>query len=1042
MAVMFVLHAIWSRDRLQLWGVRKTPSDRDPSKGESPRVGEGESFPASPGVLSHRELNAIAGDVWDSLLIADATEIDCTVFVPDPTVFGNASSLPDTAVSIGSVTLHALVVPALSFDAADAVDLLTAHPVGARSDIALADSVVYWSKVAWMMLELLAKQQFAPALHQVTNGLYRGCWRPIVTQPDFSERLQELIPSMPPACRAFGPEPFARSPAQWVEDFLLHAADAVIRRLLAGDDLTHALRVEPDEEWSPQMWWLRSLVHSDENLGGDPSAHTDLRQAVRTWLSKLDPAAIDRPFKTCLELETPPVSDMIGHPAKPNWRLRVWVQESQAPSRIISGTDLNEVQPNAPVLLEKPFAVTKEQVRADLRNAARHFAPLAPLAEPDGPWEAELSTDEAYQFLREATPLLLEQGIDVRLPKWWSEERPKLRMHLSLDPESSGAGVGESALPLQALVNYNWRVALGNDDLTAEELADLAAEKAPLVQVRGHWIEVRPSDLHVAVGYLRENSRGSTHLIEALRRYYLADETETGLPIAELRATGWLEEILDPTTLRTTYAEAQQPKGFTGTLRPYQQRGLGWFRFLAGHRLGACLADDMGLGKTVQLIAFWLSERESEEICGPTLLVVPMSLVGNWQRELSRFGPSLRVMVHHGLERLSGEEFIEQAIHHDVVISTYGLAHRDFEHLAAVEWHRVALDEAQNIKNPAAKQSVALRSLRATHRVVLTGTPLENRLSELWSILDFLNPGYLGNASDFRRRFAVPIERNHDADRAQRLRLLIRPFVLRRLKNDPSVQLDLPDKLEMKVYCNLTREQAALYEAVVSDMLGQVNSAGGIQRRGLILATLVKLKQVCNHPVHFLADDTSLPERSGKCNRIAEMLEEVVAEGHRALIFTQFKVMGSLLLKLLEPLLNCSILFLHGGTKQKERDALVERFQSGDPKTPILMLSLKAGGVGLNLTSANHVFHFDRWWNPAVEDQATDRAHRIGQEKQVLVHKLVCIGTLEERIDQLMERKRNLADRIIGGGEEWLTELSTDALRELITLSKEAVSED
>jgi SNF2 family DNA or RNA helicase len=398
-------------------------------------------------------------------------------------------------------------------------------------------------------------------------------------------------------------------------------------------------------------------------------------------------------------------------------------------------------------------------------------------------------------------------------------------------------------------------------------------------------------------------------------------------------------------------------------------------------------------------------------------------------------------MIHHGLDRLTGKHFVEEVPPYNVVISTYGLIHRDLEHIAAVDWYRIALDEAQNVKNPAAKQATAVRSLKAVHRVALTGTPIENRLSELWSIMDFLNPGFLGNATDFRRRFALPIERYHDDDRAGRLRHLIRPFVLRRLKSDPTIEVDLPEKMEMRVYCNLTREQAALYEATVGEMLGQIDRAGGIQRRGLILATLIKLKQICNHPAHFLGDGSSLPARSGKCDRLTDMLEEALAEGDRALVFTQFREMGDLLVRQLHESLGREILFLHGGTTRLRRDALVAAFQNPTSDNPILILSLKAGGHGLNLTAATHVFHFDRWWNPAVEDQATDRAHRIGQTRRVQVHKFICIGTLEERIDSLLEEKRALADNIVGGGEEWLTELSTDRLRELFALSRDAVTE-
>ncbi|RME39258.1 MAG: DEAD/DEAH box helicase [Planctomycetota bacterium] len=570
----------------------------------------------------------------------------------------------------------------------------------------------------------------------------------------------------------------------------------------------------------------------------------------------------------------------------------------------------------------------------------------------------------------------------------------------------------------------------------------LAEANQPLVRLRGRWIELRPEDFRAAHTFLRRHPRGQMPVREALSRCLMAEDLETGVPFAGLKAEGWVRPLLDATRFDERLLRVDQPRRFEGSLRPYQLRGLAWLVFLDRLGLGACLADEMGLGKTIQLIALWLYERESGTSPGPTLLIVPMSLVGNWQREIARFAPTLRVMVHHGMDRLAGEAFAREAADADVVICTYGLAHRDFEHLAAVDWHRIALDEAQNIKNPAAKQSIAVRALRARHRVALTGTPLENRLTELWSILDFLNPGYLGSGSEFRRRFAIPIERHRDEDRARRLRQLIRPFVLRRLKNDPAVAVDLPDKMEMKVYCNLTREQARLYESVVGDMLGQIDGAEGIRRRGLILAALVKLKQICNHPAHFLRENRADPHRSGKCERLVEMIDELLAEGDRALIFTQFREMGALLHDLFRERFHREVLFLHGGTPRAKRDEFVRRFQDSDDDVPLLILSLKTGGYGLNLTAAGHVFHVDRWWNPAVEDQATDRAHRIGQTRHVQVYKYVCVGTLEERIDALLEQKRNLADKIVGSGEDWLTELSTEKLREILTLSRDAVSEE
>jgi SNF2 family DNA or RNA helicase len=399
-------------------------------------------------------------------------------------------------------------------------------------------------------------------------------------------------------------------------------------------------------------------------------------------------------------------------------------------------------------------------------------------------------------------------------------------------------------------------------------------------------------------------------------------------------------------------------------------------------------------------------------------------------------------MVHHGPERLSGETFARQAQQSDVVITSYSLAHRDQDELTRVKWHRICLDEAQKIKNPAAAATIAIRSIYAPRRVALTGTPIENHLSELWSIMQVLNPGLLGTAGDFREKFAVPIEKLGERDRAEQLRKMIRPFILRRTKQDPTIAGDLPEKLEMKVFCNLTAEQAGLYERFVNDSLRQIDSASGIRRRGLILATLTRLKQICNHPALLENDPATLDYRSGKCERLVDMLEELLEEGDAALVFSQYREMGHILEKVIKSRLSAATFFLHGGTPAKTRDEMIQAFQAQETGAPrIFLLSLRAGGLGLNLTAANHVFHFDRWWNPAVEAQATDRAHRVGQTRTVQVHKFVCIGTMEERIDRLLSEKQALADQIVGSGDEWLTNFSTDQLREYLSLSKEAIGE-
>jgi SNF2 family DNA or RNA helicase len=588
---------------------------------------------------------------------------------------------------------------------------------------------------------------------------------------------------------------------------------------------------------------------------------------------------------------------------------------------------------------------------------------------------------------------------------------------------------------MDAIVAFDWEVALGEQRLTKRDLAALARAadaKQSLVRLRGQWVEIDPSrvgDLLDSVG-----TRAEAAARELLRAGLGIDQlgVADGVEVVGVDATavGWLSSLLDD-ALHATVEPLPTPAGFQGVLRPYQERGAGWLAFLGRLGLGACLADDMGLGKTAQLIATLLAEPTGQ----PTLVVCPVSVLGNWQRELLRFAPELRVLVHHGPDRHGDDQqgFAWRAGVHDVVLTTYSLLARDLEQLTSVAWGRVVLDEAQQIKNPATAQAKAVQQLDALRRVALTGTPVENRLSELWSIMHVLNPGLLGPARSFRERFGLPIERDGDPEATELLRRVTGPFVLRRLKTDKTIITDLPDKIETVDHCPLTREQVTLYQAVVDDLLSGADEAEGISRRGLVLAGLLRLKQVCNHPAHFLADGSPLQGRSGKLIRVEELLEEILAEGDKVLCFTQFTAWGELLRPYLQQRFGQESLWLHGGARRAARDEMVERFRDAcGPK--LFLVSLKAGGTGLNLTAASHVIHLDRWWNPAVEDQATDRAYRIGQRRTVQVHKIVAAGTVEERIDEMINAKRDLAQRIVGTGEDWLTKLSTDELRDLVAL--------
>ena len=754
-----------------------------------------------------------------------------------------------------------------------------------------------------------------------------------------------------------------------------------------------------------------------------------------------------------------------GPPADP-WRVEFLLQAKDDPSVLIPAEEVWSSNGSGLKALGHRLADPQERLLGGLGHALRLWPALEPALREAAPTSVDLMPQDAIAFVRDAAPALEQAGFGVLAPPWWNK---RLRLTLKVEPFDE-IEEGSGLFGLDGLCAYHWRIAVGDATLSLAELRELAALKLPLVMARGRWIVLRPEDVEAALAFFeRRAERGQAPAGELIREGLGAGaEAKADLPPVEIEGGGWLKELLSTNGDRKL-REVSTPTSFEGELRPYQQRGLAWLSFLSSLGLGACLADDMGLGKTVQLLALLLAEREHADRRSngwqsggstqrtatrahsgagrhrrkrlePTLLICPMSVAGNWEREAQRFAPGLRVHVHHGPERLADKWFARAARASDLVITTYALATRDRDTLAAVKWERIALDEAQNVKTIDTKQTRAIRSLPARHRVALTGTPVENRLSELHSIMDFLNPGLLGPAATFKRCYATPIERYRDEHATARLRQATGPFILRRLKTDRQIIGDLPEKIEMRVDCHLTKEQASLYEAVVEEMLQKAAQVEGIERSGIILGALMKLKQVCNHPAHLLKDRSGLHGRSGKLERLEDILAEALAEGDRTLCFTQFAEFGHTLRAHLQEHLGREVMFLHGGTSKSARDEMVQRFQAGDGPS-VFVLSLKAGGTGLNLTAANQVVHFDRWWNPAVEDQATDRAFRIGQKKNVQVRKLTCVGTLEERIDTLISRKKDLADRIVGTGESWITELDTAQLRELVTLSAGAVAD-
>lgn len=919
-----------------------------------------------------------------------------------------------------------------------ALDFLISLPEKPPHGVAFGSSLRFWTEVAKFSLELVSRQCFVPTIkedkHYHTTNC-RAVWEVVIGEED-ARRVQLLAKSMPPICRALAPPEgkSSPSPSELVFSFLNQTIDAFIRKSLSSTPLLPPRRGRQPVSLPEQ--WLRALSAQRSGLWATTEELTSFTRDMKSWLSQVQAVSPATPFRTCFRLESP-------DDGSENWRVSFHLQASDDRSLVIPAEKVWGTRSGVVTFLKRRFENPQERLLADLGRASRVFPLIEESLKTACPVAVTLDAERAYAFLRQSAPLLEQSGFGVLLPPWWQKPAARLSARLNLKPK---AKVAPGLLGIDSLVAYNWEIALGDETLTFEEFQKLADLKVPLVRVRGQWVELKQEEIEAALAFFRKKrGDGKMRLGEALRIGLGQEISEAGLPVAGMEAKGWIKDFLDKLASSSKISEIPPPATFNGELRPYQVKGLSWLAFLRQFGLGACLADDMGLGKTIQFIALMLHERADrggKSRLGPTLLICPMSVVGNWQREIERFGPSLRVMVHHGADRLSGMAFAREAKKHDLVISTYALVHRDERLFSGVKWERVALDEAQNIKNPAAKQTRAIKRLNTNQRVALTGTPVENRLSELWSIMDFLNSGYLKSAGDFHTSFVIPIEKYRNHARSETLKRVVQPFVLRRLKTDPTIINDLPEKMEMKVFCNLTQEQATLYQAVVKEMLDKIERSEGIERKGLVLSTLLKLKQVCNHPAQFIQDGSKLVGRSGKLIRLEEMLEEVLAEGDKALIFTQFAEMGMMLRTHLRDTFGCETLFLHGGATKQQRDSMVRNFQANHHGPPLFILSLKAGGLGLNLTAANHVFHFDRWWNPAVENQATDRAFRIGQKKNVQVHKFVCLGTLEERIDQMIEQKKELAESIVGTGEGWLTEMSTDQLKQVFALSREAVREE
>ncbi|MBD2523209.1 DEAD/DEAH box helicase [Nostoc sp. FACHB-133] len=983
-------------------------------------------------------------------------------YIPEESTEGTSAIFPVHSASLGLETdspqyLQPWRVEGFCLNPSEAVKFLAAIPLNAAKgeDAFLGGDLRFWSQVSRWSLDLISRCKFLPRIERQSDSAFAAKWQVLLDSAVDGTRLEKFSADMPLVCRTYQEglgngdwglgtgEEFSQSllyvnfpaePQELLLGFLNSTIDTQVRGMVGSQPPMEA-KVMASLPGGVRQW-LQGLTSASSTVNADAIEVERLEAALKAWTLPLQyQLTLKTLFRTCFQLRSPESGET-------DWTLAYFLQAADDPEFLVDAATIWNNPVERLVYENRTIEQPQETFLRGLGLASRLYPAIAPSFETEYPQSSRISPMQAYEFIKAVAWRLEDSGLGVILPpSLANREGWANRLGLKISAETPKKKQGR--LGLQSLLNFQWQLAIGGQTISKAEFDKLVALNSPLVEINGEWVELRPQDIKTAQTFFTTRKDQMALSLEDALRFSTGDtQVIEKLPVVSFEASGALQELIGALSNNQAIAPLPTPAGFKGQLRPYQERGAAWLSFLERWGLGACLADDMGLGKTVQFIAFLLHLKEQDALENPTLLVCPTSVLGNWEREVNKFAPSLKILQYHGDKRPKGKAFLEAVKKHDLIVTSYSLLHRDIKSLQSVSWQIIVLDEAQNVKNPEAKQSKAVRELEATFRIALTGTPVENRLQELWSILDFLNPGYLGNKQFFQRRFAMPIEKYGDTASLTQLRSLVQPFILRRLKSDRDIIQDLPDKQEMTVFCGLTGEQAALYQQIVEQSLVEIESAEGLQRRGMILALLIKLKQICNHPAQYLKQATLEQHNSAKLLRLEEMLEEVLAEGDRALIFTQFAEWGKLLKPYLEKQLGREIFFLYGSTSKKQREEMIDRFQHDPQGPPIMILSLKAGGVGLNLTRANHVFHFDRWWNPAVENQATDRVFRIGQTRNVQVHKFVCTGTLEEKIHDMIESKKQLAEQVVSAGEEWLTELNTDQLRNLLILDRSAVIDD
>lgn len=850
---------------------------------------------------------------------------------------------------------------------------------------------IYLNKLTQFVLKLIEKLYFIPTVKR-RGQMFRIVYEPIIANKQLARIINQFEENIPKDLFIQG-----EMPKNFVSDFIYDYLNYVIYKFLG-------IKAYKFKDIKSGTYLIKDLEQKSLMKGND-YAENFAQWFDELYLGKYDVIPFFKVNKISDEL----------------FQLKVHIKNRKTGEEAL----IDDLYTKDEVFGVNSSDIAKI-VEKQLNYANRYMPELETLFEDEDKLALDLNLGEVYKIITQTAYYLQKAQIEVILPdELVNVIVPRASINARVKASRSGDlldifnTTSSSAISLDDILDFSYEIALGNDKLSLEEFQELVKGSQGLVKYKDKYILIDQDE--------------SKKIFEKIAK---ADHSKmTRMKLIHASMSGQLEDFdfdYDEAFANilkdfTKPVEVDPPKALKGELRPYQQTGLKWLWTNVSKGFGCCMADDMGLGKTIQVISLILKLKEEEKLKKPVLVVCPTTLMGNWMKELQLFAPDLKATTYHGLDRQLNTNV-------DIILTTYAIMRIDIEELKKQQWGMIIVDEAQNIKNPDTAQTLAVKILKSDIKIAMTGTPVENRLTELWSIFDFINAGYLGSLKEFQKSYAIPIERFKETSRATKLKMSVSPFVLRRLKTDKHVISDLPEKMVLNDYCYLSKNQAVLYEKTLNEMMEKISGFTGINRRGNIFKLITALKQICNHPYQFLKSGDMNKESSGKMEQCIQLVQSIIDNDEKTLIFTQYKEMGDILTHVIEEECNTTPLFFHGSLNVNQREEMINKFQT-DTDTKVMILSLKAGGTGLNLTSATNVIHYDLWWNPAVEDQATDRTYRIGQDKNVMVHRLITLGTFEEKIDEMLKSKKELADMAVYEGEKIITELSDEEIYEIFTLS-------